>query len=82
MVDDQGMIQRIDDLIAEEHRLRGHADGGNPLNDEDRLRLEQIEVQLDQCWDLLRNRRARRHAGQDPDEAQARPAQVVEHYRQ
>jgi hypothetical protein len=81
-VDDEAVIQRIDDLIGEEHRLRSHADEGNPLADDDRKRLDQLEVQLDQCWDLLRNRRAKRHAGQDPDQAEPRPAEVVEHYRQ
>ena len=81
-MDDEAVILRIDDLIGEEHRLRSHADEGNPLTDEDRERLDQLEVQLDQCWDLLRNRRAKRHAGQDPDQAEARPAEVVEHYRQ
>ena len=52
------------------------------LSDADRERLSGIEVQLDQCWDLLRQRRARRNAGQDPDEAQVRAADVVEHYQQ
>lgn len=81
-MEDDVVIQRIDDLVAEEHRLRSHAAAGNALSPDDSQRLEQLEVQLDQCWDLLRNRRAHRHAGQDPDEAEARPPEVVEHYRQ
>jgi hypothetical protein len=44
--------------------------------------LRDLEVQLDQCWDLLRQRRARRHAGLDPDTAAAREGTVVEHYQQ
>jgi Protein of unknown function (DUF2630) len=81
-VDDDAVIKHIDELIEEEHRLRSHAEGGNPLSVEDSERLATMEVQLDQCWDLLRNRRARRRAGQDPDEATTRPAEVVERYRQ
>ena len=52
------------------------------LAPEEEERLRTIEVALDQCWDLLRQRRARRHAGQDPDEAKPRPAPVVENYQQ
>ena len=46
------------------------------------VRLEQVSIELDRCWDLLRQRRARRAAGQDPDEAEARPADTVERYLQ
>ena len=53
-----------------------------PLTDADQRRLRELEVQLDQCWDLLRQRRARRHAGQDPDAAEARDEGVVEGYQQ
>jgi hypothetical protein len=80
-MDDQ-MVQTINELVEEEHRLHGQAREGHPLTDEDRQRLRDLEVQLDQCWDLLRQRRARRAAGQDPDEAAVRPADVVEHYQQ
>jgi hypothetical protein len=52
------------------------------LSDDDHERLRAIEVALDQCWDLLRQRRARRATGQDPDDAVARPADVVENYQQ
>ncbi len=80
-MDDWQIVEQIDRLVAQEHELeRSHADEG--LTDEDRARLQQIEVQLDQCWDLLRQRRARRDAGQDPAEAQVRDAEVVEHYQQ
>jgi hypothetical protein len=50
--------------------------------DDNRARLAQVEAQLDQCWDLLRQRRAKRDAGEDPDEAEARPISEVEGYRQ
>jgi hypothetical protein len=79
---DDDVIGRVDDLIAEEHRLRSHADAGTRLSDEDQARLAQIEVRLDQCWDLLRQRRARRAAGQDPGDASVRDPSVVENYRQ
>ncbi|HWE55287.1 MAG TPA: DUF2630 family protein [Acidimicrobiales bacterium] len=78
---DAQLVHRIDALVEEEHRLeREHA--GDGLDAAGRTRLEQLEVQLDQAWDLLRQRRARRHAGQDPDEAEVRSADVVEHYQQ
>ncbi len=80
-MDDTEIVKRIDRLVDEEHRLeRSHADEG--LSDADRARLEAVETQLDQCWDLLRQRRARRNAGQDPDTTAVRPASVVEHYQQ
>lgn len=80
-MNDAELVQRIDQLVDQEHALeRQHAEGG--LSDTERAQLEQIEVQLDQCWDLLRQRRARRNAGQNPDEAAARDPEVVEHYQQ
>jgi Protein of unknown function (DUF2630) len=80
-MNDAQIAQQIDELVAEEHRLeRDHGD--RELSDDERQRLSHIEVQLDQCWDLLRQRRARRHAGQDPSDAQVRQAEVVEHYQQ
>ena len=80
-MDDAEIVKRIDDLVAEEHRLeRDHASEG--LADNDRERLHALEVQLDQCWDLLRQRRARRHAGQDPEQAEVRDENVVEGYQQ
>jgi hypothetical protein len=79
-MDDKEVIGRIDALIAEEHDLhQRHPDG---LDDDEAERLRDLEVQLDQCWDLLRQRRARRDAGQDPDVAQARAERTVEGYQQ
>jgi len=80
-MNDAEIVEHIDQLVAEEHRLeRSHSDGG--LSPEDRERLSTLEVQLDQCWDLLRQRRARRRAGQDPDDTGVRSADVVERYQQ
>jgi Rad3-related DNA helicase len=80
-MDDGEIIGRIDQLIAEEHALRARA-VGQGLSEQERQRLEQLEARLDQCWDLLRQRRARAEFGEDPDEAQARPISEVEGYRQ
>lgn len=79
MTTDQEILQRINDLVAEEDRLR---EQGGGLDPEDRARLEQLEVALDRCWDLMRQRRARREFGYEPDEAQVRPPEVVERYDQ
>ena len=73
-----GSIER---LVAEEHELWERESAGNASED-DRRRLEQIKISLDQCWDLLRQRRALREAGKDPDAAQARDPDVVERYKQ
>jgi len=81
-MDDAEVLQRIHRLVEEEHQLREHAAGGSPLSDEDAGRLADLEVGLDQCWDLLRQRRARREFGEDPGEAQLRPAGEVEGYMQ
>ncbi|CAH0272907.1 hypothetical protein SRABI83_03699 [Arthrobacter sp. Bi83] len=86
-MDNQDILQRIQSLVDEEHRLRevgeGHASDGASPEPEDRLaRLRQVEEALDQCWDLLRQRRAKAKAGEDPDEADVRPASEVEGYRQ
>jgi hypothetical protein len=79
-MDDSDLIARIDALIEEEHELhRRHPDG---LDDDEEARLRDIEVGLDQCWDLLRQRRARRQAGQDPETASARDENTVEGYQQ
>ena len=76
------IVRIIDGLVEEEHHLeRGHA-SEEGLSAEQRRRLDQLEVQLDQAWDLLRQRRARRHAGLDPSEARTRESEVVEHYQQ
>lgn len=80
-MEDADLAERINQLVAEEHELEGHA-GTHGLSDAERERLQELEVNLDQCWDLLRQRRARRHAGQDPGLAQVRPEEVVERYEQ
>ena len=80
-MNDSGIREHIEDLVAEEHRLLEHGENGR-LTTEDRVRLDAISVQLDQYWDLLRQRRARRRAGQDPGVAQIRDEEVVEHYQQ
>lgn len=80
-MNDKELANEINRLAEEEHRLE-EAHIGDGLSTEESERLRTIEVALDQCWDLLRQRRARRNAGQDPDEAAARPAPVVENYRQ
>ena len=80
-MDDDNIAARISKLSEEEHHLElSHQ--GQPLSDSELARLRAIEVSLDQCWDLLRQRRARRAAGQDPDQASVRPESVVEGYRQ
>jgi hypothetical protein len=82
MADDADIIKKIDALVDEEHDLeRAHGDG-NPLSKEEKARLHELEVQLDQLWDLLRQRRARRAAGLDPDDAETRDESTVEGYRQ
>jgi hypothetical protein len=80
-MDDAEIVRRINELAEEEHRLE-RAHEGEGLGDEELARLRAAEVALDQCWDLLRQRRARRNAGQDPDEAAVRPEDVVERYQQ
>jgi hypothetical protein len=80
-MNDPQIHEHIESLIAEEHRLLEHGENGR-LSDTDRARLDDITVRLDQYWDLLRQRRARRDAGQDPDVADMRSGEVVEHYQQ
>ena len=80
-MDDNAIMAEINRLVAEEHRLEEEAIGRGPDNPEHQ-RLRSIETTLDQCWDLLRQRRARRHAGEDPDEATVRDATTVERYQQ
>lgn len=78
---DDDMVRRIGELADEERRLES-AHAGEALSPPERERLRAIEVALDQCWDLLRQRRARRSAGGDPDVTSVRPEGVVEGYRQ
>ncbi|MDH6679605.1 hypothetical protein M2284_003829 [Rhodococcus sp. LBL1] len=78
---DHDVIEHIDELVREEKELRARAAGGG-LGDEDRARLTLVEARLDQCWDLLRQRRAREEFGEDADAATPRPVDEVESYRQ
>jgi hypothetical protein len=80
-MDDAEIVRRISELADEEHSLeRSHA--GKGLAEDELARMRALEVALDQCWDLLRQRRARRASGQDPDDAAARSEGVVEGYQQ
>jgi hypothetical protein len=80
-MDDKEILQNIDGLIAEEHELRAKAIGLPGLSETEQARLRELEVRLDQCWDLLRQRRAKAEFGRDPNTASTRPADEVEHYR-
>jgi uncharacterized protein DUF2630 len=80
-MDDAQIHGTIEQLVAEEHELWERESGGN-ATDADRRRLDELKVSLDQCWDLLRQRRALREAGFDPDAAKARASEVVENYEQ
>ena len=75
---DQSILSHINQLVKEEERLYGK----NGLTGDDEARLGELKVELDQCWDLLRQRRALREFGKDPDEAKVRPAEIVENYEQ
>jgi hypothetical protein len=76
---DEDVLGTINRLATEEHELF-QREGRGEASDADRERMRQLEVQLDQCWDLLHQRRARRSAGLDPDEASVRDAGTVEGY--
>lgn len=79
-MNDQDILARIQALVDEEHELRDPAPGEGV---EDRqTRLRRVAEELDQCWDLLRQRRAKQDAGESPQEAEARPIDQVEGYRQ
>jgi hypothetical protein len=82
---DESVTARIERLVTEEKELRGQEQEDQPDDaalEKDRERLRAVEVELDRCWDLLRQRRAREEFGQDPDDAQARSADTVERYQQ
>jgi Protein of unknown function (DUF2630) len=82
---DESIADRIERLVSEEHDLRQREVADSHAADAleaDRERLASVEVELDRCWDLLRQRRALREAGGNPDEAQARDAGTVEGYQQ
>jgi hypothetical protein len=77
-MDEQEILSRINALVEEEHKLRE----GTEHTEDQRARIDALEAHLDQCWDLLRQRRAKRQYDENPDEAQARPEQQVEGYLQ
>ena len=84
-MDDESLLNRIDALIDEEHALLGREEADavdREALEVDHQRLAEVSVELDRCWDLLRQRRARREAGQDPEGARARDSAVVEKYLQ
>jgi hypothetical protein len=75
---DESLLGHIKKLVDEEHALYGRPS----LDDRAQVRLEAVKVELDQCWDLLRQRRALREFGDDPNRAHVRPAKTVERYEQ
>ncbi|MGE2729838.1 DUF2630 family protein [Mycolicibacterium vaccae] len=80
MVKDEDILARVNRLVAEEQELRSALQHREIDESEEHRRLRAVEVQLDQCWDLLRQRRALRQSGGDPREAQVRPPDEVEGY--
>ena len=79
-MDNQDILERIKALVEEEHGLRESSQAAG-TGAPDVLRLQQVEEQLDQCWDLLRQRRAKKDYGENPDEAEVRPVSEVEGYQ-
>jgi len=80
-MNDPAIMSHITELVEEEQALR-EAEAAGTIDDPGRERMRALEVSLDQCWDLLRQRRARRDFGENPEEPHERPAQVVENYLQ
>lgn len=81
-MDENSILDRIGELVDEEHRLRAAVQAGDIASDDERTRLRTLEESLDQCWDMLRRRRAARANAQDPDAVDARPIAEVEGYLQ
>ena len=81
-MDDRTILGQIHGLVEEEHGLRTRLLAGQISSDEEHDRLRELEESLDQCWDLLRRRRAAREVGEDPDAVAARPRDEVEGYLQ
>jgi hypothetical protein len=77
-MDEKDILGRIHELVEEEHKLRESTDH----TDEQRARIQELEAHLDQAWDLLRQRRAKRQYDENPDEAEPRPESTVESYLQ
>jgi hypothetical protein len=80
-MDDLSIQEQIDQLVAEEQRLLAEGEGAGP-DEERHQRLQELKVELDRCWDLLRQRRAREEFDKNPDEAEPRDGRVVEDYLQ
>jgi len=81
-MNDRDVLGEIDKLVAEEHALLDESEAKGALDPAKRERLDALQVHLDQCWDLLRQRRARREFGEDPNAAKPRDPKVVERYVQ
>ena len=81
-MNDTEILAAVRTMVEQEHEMRARMEAGALDPADEQARLRQLEVSLDQCWDLLRQRRARRDAGQDPDDARARDVSTVEGYRQ
>ncbi|MEV6054354.1 DUF2630 family protein [Streptomyces sp. NPDC052107] len=81
MDQDQRILSRITEMVEDERRLRAELASGRIDSSVEQQRLGQLERELDQCWDLLRQRRAKAEFGENPDEARVRPATQVEDYQ-
>jgi hypothetical protein len=81
-MDEKDILEQIQSLVDREHQLRAEGEAGEIPQSEEQSQLRRLEEALDQCWDLLRQRRARREYGQNPDDAAARPVEEVEKYLQ
>ncbi|HEY9240510.1 MAG TPA: DUF2630 family protein [Streptosporangiaceae bacterium] len=81
-MNDKEILGHIDELIKTEHELRAKVADGSLSSEAERTQLRSVEEALDQCWDLLRQRRARREFGEDPEDSAARPVPEVEGYMQ
>jgi hypothetical protein len=81
-MDEHQILGQVRGLIDEEHRLRERTQRGELSAEDEQVQMRRVEEALDQCWDLLRQRRARLDAGQDPDAARPRTVREVENYQQ
>jgi hypothetical protein len=81
MTEDGSIFERIDGLVEEERTLRAKLAAREITAEDEHARLGQVEAELDRCWDLLRQRRAKREFGENPESAEVRSADVVENYR-
>jgi len=79
-MEDADVLRHIERLVGEEDALYAHTADGHGMDGEEQRRLREVQVHLDQCWDLLRQRQARREFGEDPGAASLRSAETVEGY--